>query len=171
MPLSPPNHLVRKKAELIPDNEFEDGELLYRRVSGDDTKSHFSRISTKNFAPGVSTNRSKYSQPFDVLWVTETEDCNFVLKDESVAFCSVAEVSRYLEEANVKVFCNHTPNLCNFSHVDVSFSPDLILYDDNGKPVLNKKGKTTYAPNIDKRIVTTIRLFLASVFKKYEEKT
>lgn len=164
---TPPKHLIRKPIELIPDDDFDAGELLYRRSSGGGTKSHFSKISTKNFAPGISVNRSKYANPFDVLWVANDGNCNFELKEEFVLFSSVEDVTHLI--GDIQVYCKHTPTVCNFSHVDISFLPALILYDNNDKPILDKRNKTTYAAGITKSMVTTIRLFLASIFKEYED--
>lgn len=165
MPETPPINLLTNGRQ--PNQEFDEGEILYRRYMGNHPIDFFSELRTKDFGGGISTNRSKYSIPPNVLWSSEVEDgkCKFTLKLGKVVYATISSISYKDTALGIEIKCIHTPTFCNYSHVDIRFSPNIIECDIDGSPILRDNNKVIYANGFSKKSVRDIKLLVASFFK------
>ena len=167
MPETPPINLLTNGR--APNHEFDEEEVLYRRYMGNHPVEFFSEIRTKDFSAGISTNRSKYSVPLDVLWSSELEngECQFNLKSGKIVYGTISVINCVNESLGIEIRCIHTPTFCNYSHVDIRFFPNVIECNSEGIPILRNNNKVIYANGFNKQSIRDIRLFVASFFKIY----
>ncbi len=135
-----PDHLHQD--DRVPDQSFEEGELLYRRfrVLGkvEDWKNDKSLSVAIFEIKNDSFNRSKYSNPEDVLYNDNFEADGKHHTSNGILSLPVAELNEFdfpvlqnkiLKHYTIKV--SHTPLVCNYSHSEIFVLEEEQQIDSN----------------------------------------